>query len=134
MIVAYSTYNTIIIHHHTSPDQITRWHSCCKLVQHHKDNNKLVHVKHPCFCLESKPHLGVLYGVQSYLFNTTLDNTTTSILRHKSRKPNFLVQIYLYTTTMTKLIRHSKTSQMSYYRVINAFIWWVPHTYTYINT
>ena len=31
-----------------------------------------------------------------------------SILRHKSRKPKFLVQIYMYTTTMTKLIRHSK--------------------------
>jgi hypothetical protein len=47
------------------------------------------------------------YHVQSYLFNTTLDNTTTSILWHKFRKPNFLVQIYLYTTTMTMLIRHS---------------------------
>jgi hypothetical protein len=45
--------------------------------------------------------------LQSYLFNTTLDNTTTSILWHKFRKPNFLVQIYLYTRTMTMLIRHS---------------------------
>ena len=47
------------------------------------------------------------YSVQSYLFNTTLDNTTTSILWHKFRKLNFLVQIYLYTTTMTMLIPHS---------------------------
>ena len=46
-------------------------------------------------------------SLQSYLFNTTLDNTTTSILWHKCRKPNFLVQIYLYTTTMTMLIQHS---------------------------
>ena len=48
-----------------------------------------------------------IWEVQSYLFNTTFDNTKTSILWHKFRKPNFLVQIYLYTTIMTMAIRHS---------------------------
>ena len=57
--------------------------------------------------------------VHSYIFNTTLDNTTTSIEWHKFGKPDLLVRIYLYNATMTLLIRHSWTLKCHIVEVIN---------------
>jgi hypothetical protein len=64
--------------------------------------------------------------IQSNLYITTLDYMTTLTIRHSFGWPNFVVLIYLHTTTMTLVIRHFLGPICHIIEVINGYKWWDP--------